>query len=145
MSILDQAYKCDEMLGPRPPHHSKLYDRARKLQDELHWIEFELTSSPENYDLAMKLWDWLKRKRNWGLTSSAGLYSRCQWDIERNEEFGRDALFTLTTEGPLYDLLNYGEGPESGKMIEKFDAYLDSLGIYYEMGYGWSLHFYPRP
>jgi hypothetical protein len=118
----------------------ELIVRKLKLQREVRVINFELTAEPENYELGNKVWKWLNRE---DLTYDAALYSQRSWDDERREEYGRGALFTITTEGPLNQLLNYPQGKAAYDLIEKFEKYVRRLGIYYEMGYSWSLHFYP--
>lgn len=102
-------------------------------------IDFELESSPEVYEAAMKVWAWLKRR---GLTYDAAIFSRYRWDTVRNERYGRGALFTITHEGPLNELVNYPSKAQM-KVLRQFDAMLSGLQLFYEMGYAWSLHFYP--
>lgn len=137
-----QPYRCPELRsGPRG---AELFKQRAKLAAKLHEVDFELTTTPEVYAMAMDVWTWLKKQRGWSLTSSAGLYSRCQWDEDREEEYGRGALFTITTEGPLYDMINYGLGPAADKVHTRFVEFLETkYNIYYELGFAWSLHFYP--
>lgn len=62
-----------------------------------------------------------------------------QWDNERGEPYGRRALLTATFEGPIYALMNTGTG-----FPDKLVTALDTLGVYYEQGFAWSLHVYPK-
>ncbi len=52
------------------------------------------------------------------------------------EYCNRDTL-TMTFEGPLYDLLNYGEYPPGWE--EEFNAIFRKHGMFFELGYSWSL------
>lgn len=44
----------------------------------------------------------------------------------------------MTFEGPLYDVLNYGDGTTENELRTFFEDY----GLYYELGYAWSLATY---
>ena len=48
-------------------------------------------------------------------------------------------IISISTEGPLYDRLNYGSGSFPKELEQIFDDY----GIYYEMGDSWNLSFFP--
>lgn len=120
-----------------------LRDRRRRLAGELMLVDFELEADPAAFDVGMAVWDWLKRQRDWDLTYDAHIYSRYRWDQLRNEPHGRDAIFTITTEGPLGRTLNYPEQAADYRLIDRFARMVADLGIFYEMGYSWSLHFYP--
>ena len=48
-------------------------------------------------------------------------------------------IISISTEGGLYDKLNYG----SGEFPQKLEKLFEELGIYYEMGNSWNLSFYP--
>lgn len=50
-----------------------------------------------------------------------------------------DHIISISTEGRLYDKLNYG----SGEFPQKLEKLFKELGIYYEMGNSWNLSFYP--
>ena len=50
-----------------------------------------------------------------------------------------DHIISISTEGRLYDKLNYG----SGQFPKELEELFEELGIYYEMGNTWNLSFYP--
>lgn len=54
-------------------------------------------------------------------------------------EFNNPNTITMTFEGPLYMVLNYGPA----KTEEAFSALFIKYGLYYELGYAWSLAAYP--
>ncbi|MEJ4046917.1 hypothetical protein [Erwinia sp. SLM-02] len=71
------------------------------------------------------------------LLHDARFYSRSEWN-SRSEEMHDGALLVLTIDSSgLYHLLN------GGCDTEEFDDLVESFGFYYEMGYAWSLGFYP--
>lgn len=53
-------------------------------------------------------------------------------------EYTSDIL-TMTFEGPLYECLNYW----FGKTEEEFRSIFRKYGLYYELGYAWSLAAFP--
>lgn len=72
-----------------------------------------------------------------GLLDDAQFYSQQEWN-ERGEEMHDDALLVLTIDSSgLYHLLNFGCD------TEEFDDLVESFGFTYEMGYQWSIGFYP--
>lgn len=50
-----------------------------------------------------------------------------------------DHIISISTEGGLYDELNYGSGEFPKELRELFDYW----GIYYELGEAWNLSFFP--
>ena len=50
-------------------------------------------------------------------------------------------ILTMTFEGPLYDMINYGDWP---KAMERFNAILDKYGVWYELGEAWNLTLYEK-
>ena len=72
-----------------------------------------------------------------GLYGDACFYSIEDWTA-REEKYGTDSLLILTIDGSaLYTLLNYGGD------TDEFDDLVESFGFYYELGYSWSMGFYP--
>ena len=72
------------------------------------------------------------------------LYTQSQWQ-DRGEPYGNTAAGgTLITEGDLCAGLNYGF-PRDGdwQLMEEFQTFLAGHGYWYELGFHWSLHFYP--
>ena len=47
----------------------------------------------------------------------------------------------ISFEGPMYDLMNYGD-IDQWKFKESFDKFLDTLGLWYEMGNAWNITLY---
>jgi len=83
---------------------------------------------------------WLKRHH---LFHSMTFYTRDEW-LARGEPHGNNALFTITAEGPFYHLMNYPESRAQFRLIDDFNLLLKKRGLYYEQGFAWSFHFYPR-
>ncbi len=54
-------------------------------------------------------------------------------------EFNNPNTITMTFEGPLYMVLNYGPAKTEAEFLKLFTKY----GLYYELGYAWSLAAYP--
>lgn len=50
-----------------------------------------------------------------------------------------DHIISISTEGGLYDILNYG----AGRFPKKLENLFKELGIYWERGESWNLSFYP--
>jgi hypothetical protein len=101
------------------------------------------SSNVSDDDKGAMVWAWLKNRGD-DLTFDAKLWSADEWH-KRGEDYGEGALFTITTEGPLNGIINgHYSGPEVDKTLRDFDKMLKGLGIYYELGNSWSLHFYPR-
>ena len=48
-------------------------------------------------------------------------------------------ILSLSTEGELYDRLNFGPGT----FPDELEAIFEKMGIYYELGNSWNLTFYP--
>lgn len=76
------------------------------------------------------------------LSHDSHVYTREKWR-ERNEKYGNEAELTITTEGPLYALLNRGDWETAAEELDDFNRFLDSLGLWYELGYAWTVHLYP--
>jgi len=96
--------------------------------------------SPEQVQmLAAQIQQYLVQNK---LDYDSGIYTQEQWRA-RGEQYGTDAVLTITTEGPLYDVLNFHGGASTYREEEKFRSFLEKLGYYYELGYAWSVHIYP--
>lgn len=54
-------------------------------------------------------------------------------------EYNNPETLTMGFEGPFYHAMNYGDNP---KLIKKFDQLLTTFGLYYELGFAWSLTLY---
>ena len=50
-----------------------------------------------------------------------------------------DHILSMSFEGPLYRVLNNISYPEE---LERFDKIFEKYGVYYELGYAWSLTCY---
>lgn len=75
------------------------------------------------------------------LRGDARIYSAEEW-ADRGEPYGRTSALTLTIDGsPLYMALNHGE--PSWDIMEELDAIANRHGYWWELGYAWSVHFYP--
>lgn len=76
------------------------------------------------------------------LSHDSHVYTQEEW-VKRGEKYGNDAQVTIATEGPLYALLNQGDWPGATFEIERFNGFLAQLGLYWDLGYAWSVHLYP--
>lgn len=54
-------------------------------------------------------------------------------------EYNNPSTITMTFEGPLYHALNYGPAKTEDSFRKLFNKY----GLYFELGYAWSLAAYP--
>lgn len=85
------------------------------------------------------VWNWLEEH---DLADNAKLYTPQEWRA-RGEQFGNDAEFTITTEGTLYSLLNgHMQGSAAYELQEQFSTFLNEIGLWYDLGHAWSVHFY---
>lgn len=94
---------------------------------------------PHVSDVPNAVMAWLGKNH---LTHDTHLYTPEEWKA-RGEKYGQGSLFTITTEGSLNHLINYPETAADARLLEQFGRFLEKLGVYYEQGYAWSLHFYP--
>lgn len=78
-----------------------------------------------------------KHKNDESRTSKHGEYyvSEC---TKIPVEYNNPNTVTMTFEGPLYDALNYGSGKTEDELQKIFNKY----GLYFELGYAWSLAAY---
>jgi len=83
--------------------------------------------------------DWIKRHDLLG--PDVHLYTPEAW-ARRGEPYGRNAIFTITAEGPLNHLINAPETREDRRLIASLNRLLERRGLWYEQGYSWSFHFY---
>ena len=75
-------------------------------------------------------------------TNSKGNINKVLENIDPHDYFEYAAykhIISISTEGGLYDRLNYGAGDFPKKLEELFEK----TGIYYELGNSWNLTFYP--
>lgn len=71
---------------------------------------------------------------------SVVFYPQSGW-LLRKEEYGNDAPLTMVIDGSeLLPALNY----HGGQLKEEFDKICEDLGYRYELGFCWSVHFYPK-
>lgn len=63
-------------------------------------------------------------------------------DIKASEYFeysNNDESVSMSFEGTMYHMMNYGDLP---KLMEKFNKIFERHNCYYELGYAWSLTVY---
>lgn len=84
----------------------------------------------------------LKRER---VGEDTRFYPQAEWQ-RRGEAHGNGAAATLTMEGPFNHMMNghYGDA-DARRTVKRFYALVASLGYRAELGYAWTLHFYPEP
>lgn len=59
-------------------------------------------------------------------------------DVTKQIEYNNPKTITITFEGPLYHHINYG----NGTICKKLNKLAEPYGLYYELGYAWSMTFY---
>lgn len=79
--------------------------------------------------------------RSLDLWHDAQWYSKTAWR-ERGEPYGNDAPLSLTFEGPLYEVFNYGESRMAQDVYERTLQIAQQHGFWFELGFGWSMHFH---
>jgi hypothetical protein len=90
--------------------------------------------------LHVKISRWLKDNN---LDYGVSFYSPLEW-LKRGEKYGENSVLNITGDGAdLFDALNAGY-EEGGELDEKFTEFLNGLGYWYELGYSWSIHIFPR-
>jgi hypothetical protein len=94
-------------------------------------------------DRAAKVWAWLKKTEGGEYAYDAKLWTPDEW-----RKHGSDpgsAVFVITTEGPLYQLVNgHFDAPAADKLLRDFNKMLKSLGLWYDMGSAVELYFYDK-
>jgi hypothetical protein len=91
-------------------------------------------------ELSKLVWDWLVANK---LTHDTHIYSHKEWNVDRGEDYGESAVFVITSEGELYNVINGHYGPGGWEIEEQFRKFLKSLGLWYEPGHAWSYSIYP--
>jgi len=88
------------------------------------------------------VWAWLK-KSDMELTYDAKLWTPAEWRKHGSDP--GNAVFVITTEGPLYQLVNgHYDAPAATKVDRDFNKMLKSLGLWYDMGSAVELYFYDK-
>jgi ubiquitin-protein ligase len=123
-------------LAPPTPEPEDSGEPEMIMMGTLEWTpSTRYSKKPEA--LKAFITDWLRKH---DLLYDTKVYTPDEW-LARGEKYGERSLLTITTEGPLYDMMNDGWNP---RLYEKFQAFLTSIGIWYELGYAWSIHLYPK-
>lgn len=71
-------------------------------------------------------------------------YSNQQWR-ERGETLCQDAHLTAVIDGSDFGALLNSLGVSDAELYDSFVCLLESLGWMFELGYAWSVHFWPDP
>lgn len=91
-------------------------------------------------DVKAKLEEWLKDNE---VSTDAHIYTNKEWN-DRGEEYGKDAVLTIAAEGPFYRMMNHAEHWSDRNLQAKFAKLLEKLNLWYEQGYAWTWHLYPK-
>ncbi|MBY0480833.1 MAG: hypothetical protein K2Q21_05710 [Chitinophagaceae bacterium] len=78
---------------------------------------------------------WLKKN---SLDSDSHIYTQEEWR-KREEPYHNDADYIITTEGGLFQILNFGDPADYGI---QFSDLLESFNYFYELGHSWNLGLY---
>lgn len=73
-----------------------------------------------------------------GLAFGSRIYSQAEWR-KTDRKVGGKAVLTVTGEGPFLEMLD-GKHPEA---LVEWNRFVDSLGLWWDRGYAWSVHLYP--
>jgi hypothetical protein len=123
-------------LAPPAPEPEEPGEPEMIMMGTLEWTpSTSLPREPE--ELKKLVTDWLRRNK---LLYDTTVYTPEEWR-ERGEKYGGGAVLNIATEGPMYNMLNYGENP---KLYEKWQQFLISIRLWEELGYAWSVHLYPK-
>lgn len=78
-----------------------------------------------------------------GFMYDTSVYTKDEWR-KRGEKLGNNAIVSIASDGPLTRLLNghYHLGPTEMRDIEELNQFFESLGLYAEQGFAWSIHLY---
>lgn len=109
-------------------------------------------TSDEKEVLAKKIADYLVQNELQYMTAIYYNNIRLIWDCNLNKyivaegiratdwiEYGNDEHICMTFEGDLYNVINcYGNTDE----LDKFDIFIESLGLSYELGNAWNMVIY---
>ena len=77
---------------------------------------------------------WLKARE---LDGDTRFYTNDEWK-KRGETYGNSSICTVTTEGDLNRIVNF-EGDD--EIYQQLDRFVESYGLFWELGYGWDMHF----
>jgi hypothetical protein len=95
-------------------------------------------------DLRKRVNHWLAENLSAYAVTQLHWYGPKEW-ADQGEPYGNDAAATVLIEGTsLHTVLNYPETDKAFKLYDAFYAFVNSLGYVAELGYTWSLHFYPQ-
>jgi len=67
------------------------------------------------------------------------VWSKAEW-AKRGEQYGNTSPFVITTEGPFYEMYNYGTYADIPvDYADKLRAIAKRHGYYFEQGYAWMI------
>lgn len=72
-------------------------------------------------------------------------YTQEEWR-DRGETYGVDGRLSVTFEGPLYEAMNHLQnlpGQQRFEIAERTRQIAEEHGLWFELGYAWSMSFYP--
>lgn len=122
-------------LAPPTPEPEDSGEPEMIMMGTLEWTPSTRITDPEK--LKSVVTDWLRMNE---LLYDTRAYTPKEWE-ERGEKYGGGSVLTITTEGPMYEMLNDGWNP---RLNEKWEQFLVGLRLWYELGYAWSVHLYPK-
>jgi hypothetical protein len=127
-----------ELLTKQDPY-GHIYD-PQDVPNRMVARDLALEHGFDDVILKMDIEDFLVKGH---LDYDAHVYTQAEWR-KRGEKYGNEAPISITTEGELNGILN-GEfsGKEAERAIKEFDKFLKSRGLYWDLGYSWSVHLMP--
>lgn len=123
-------------LAPALPEPEESGEPEIFIMGKLEWTPSRPTPK-DPQELKTLVTNWLRAR---DLLYDTWVYTPDEWR-ERGEKYGERSLLNIATEGRLYDMMNAGSDPH---LYKEWEEFLDSHRLWYELGYAWSIHLYPK-
>lgn len=91
-------------------------------------------------EIKSKIQEWMDDNK---LSRDAHIYTPKEWE-DRGEKYGEGSLLTIAAEGSFYRVMNDPESWSDKRLREQFVQMLNRMGLWFEQGYSWTWHIYPK-
>lgn len=91
-------------------------------------------------DIKSKIEKWMEDNE---LSRDAHVYTAKEWE-DRGEKYGGESILTIAAEGAFYRVMNDAESWSDRRLHEQFRKMLDGMDLWFEQGYSWTWHLYPK-